>query len=1013
VAALSEGKSDEILSIEHRILLDDGSIKFVHERGRMIYDEKGHPVRSIGTVLDITERKRLEDELRDAKAALVEAQSVAQVGSWQWDILNDHVTWSDECFRIFGLDPETFTPSYAAYLAHIHPDDRDTLISNHKRSLEYRIPFALDQRIIRADGTLRFVQQRWKNFYSRDGKPLRVSGTIQDITERKNAENALRRERDFSAAMIDALPGIFFILDANGTNVRFNANLMNVTGWSSEELARMDALRNVVPQDHALVRAKMRETLDAGHAELEIGVPHRSTGAVRQFFIVAQRVNLDDGAGVLGMGVDVTEARRTEMTLRESRRLIKDILDTVPVRIFWKDQHLVYMGCNLAFALDAGFSHPDEIVGKDDYQMGWRDQANMYRNRDREVIESGRSRLLIEEPQTTPEGKAITLLTSKIPMRNSSGEVVGVLGTYMDISDRKRAEEALQASERKYRDLFNSTRDAIILLEPSSGKFIDGNPSALSLFGIANNAELRSRNPLDLSPERQPDGRASTEEVREMIEVAMRDGSHFFEWRHRRLDGVEFPADVLLTRVILGNERLIYATVRDISERKRTLEQITYAATHDVLTGLANRAAFVEALERAIALARRDGKNLAVLYLDLDHFKDVNDTLGRPLGDLLLQEVAKRLQATVRETDIVARFGGDEFALLQTGILEPADTAVLADKMLKSISEPFSIQGREIRTGASVGIAVYGSDTPDPENLLSHADVALYRAKSDGRGTYRFFTDAMDKEVKARVTLATELREAIAFGQLFLMYQPQVDVDTGRVDGVEALVRWHHPTRGLVSPIEFIPVAETSGLIVPLGHWVLHEACRQMKEWLDAGIGPPLIAVNVSGRQFKNALELERDIATILLETALPPGFLELELTESVLVEVSREHDDVLQRLRKVGLHIAIDDFGTGYSSLEYLGRLPVNRIKIAQNFMIGLETGSSNATIVKTAIGMAHELGFDVVVEGVETAEQLELIRSFNGRKVQGYYYSKPLSAGGATAVLQTGKISPARPVS
>jgi EAL domain-containing protein (putative c-di-GMP-specific phosphodiesterase class I) len=263
------------------------------------------------------------------------------------------------------------------------------------------------------------------------------------------------------------------------------------------------------------------------------------------------------------------------------------------------------------------------------------------------------------------------------------------------------------------------------------------------------------------------------------------------------------------------------------------------------------------------------------------------------------------------------------------------------------------------------------------------------------------------------VTLAAELREAVAFGQLFLMYQPQVDVDTGRVVGVEALVRWHHPARGLISPGEFIPVAETSGLIVPLGHWVLHEACRQMKEWLDAGIAPPLIAVNVSGRQFKNALEIEQDIAGILAETTLPPGLLELELTESVLVEVSREHDDVLQRLRGVGLHIAIDDFGTGYSSLEYLGRLPVNRIKIAQSFMLGLIAGSSNATIVKTAIGMAHELGLDVVVEGVETVEQLELIKSFNGRNIQGYYYCRPLSAGAATAILQTGTIPPARPVS
>jgi EAL domain-containing protein (putative c-di-GMP-specific phosphodiesterase class I) len=289
--------------------------------------------------------------------------------------------------------------------------------------------------------------------------------------------------------------------------------------------------------------------------------------------------------------------------------------------------------------------------------------------------------------------------------------------------------------------------------------------------------------------------------------------------------------------------------------------------------------------------------------------------------------------------------------------------------------------------------------------------VALYRAKAEGRGTYRFFTDAMDTDVRTRVRVNAELRDAITFGQFFLMYQPQINADTGHIIGVEALVRWHHPTRGMVSPGEFIPIAEKSGLIVALGQWVLHEACRQMKEWLDAGIAPPLVAVNVSALQFKTPLELENVIAAILAETALPPRLLELELTESVLVENSHTRNDALQRLRKSGLRIAIDDFGTGYSSLDYLGRFPVDRIKIAQNFTLNLTTNSRNAAIVKAAIGMAHELGLDVIVEGVETAEQLELIRSLNGHKVQGFYFSKPLLASDVTALLSAGKSLPYNP--
>jgi diguanylate cyclase (GGDEF)-like protein/PAS domain S-box-containing protein len=469
--------------------------------------------------------------------------------------------------------------------------------------------------------------------------------------------------------------------------------------------------------------------------------------------------------------------------------------------------------------------------------------------------------------------------------------------------------------------------------------------------------------------------------------------------------------EVHRTRIVGGNGAVkgIEGELVDITERKRTSDQLSHTARHDFLTGLPNRAAFVEELGRLIARSRRDGKSFAVLYLDLDYFKDINDILGHPVGDLLLRAVAKRLMGAVREVDTVSRFGGDEFAVLNTEIGEPADAVVLADKILKAVGEPFTIQGNEIRTGASIGIAVSQESAADAEMLLSHADVALYRAKAEGRGTYSFFTEAMDTEVRGRVKLTAELGDAIASGQLFLAYQPQVDTETGHIIGLEALARWRHPTRGIIQPGEFIPVAEWSGLIVALGRWVLREACRQMKEWIDLGIAPPLIAVNVSALQFKTPLELENDIAAILAQTGVPPGLLELELTESVFMEVSRNRKEILDRLRKSGLRVAIDDFGTGYSSLEYLGRLPVNRIKIAQNFMPNLTPGSRSATIVRTAIGMAHDLGLDAIVEGVETVEQLETIRTFSARKVQGFYFSKPLPAGEVAALLRAGWIAPA----
>ncbi|MHB8268807.1 bifunctional diguanylate cyclase/phosphodiesterase [Bradyrhizobium sp.] len=457
-------------------------------------------------------------------------------------------------------------------------------------------------------------------------------------------------------------------------------------------------------------------------------------------------------------------------------------------------------------------------------------------------------------------------------------------------------------------------------------------------------------------------------------------------------------------------DRLAAAFDGMAAEVSRRELEISWLARHDVLTGLANRTVFAEALQREIARAHRDGTNFAVLYLDLDHFKDINDTLGHPIGDLLLQSVAERLRANVRETDTVSRFGGDEFALIATELKQPGDAATLAEKVLAMMSEPVSLRDMEVRSGATIGIAVYGPESADAEALLSHADIALYRAKSEGRGTYRFFTEAMDIEVRTEFMLGAELRDAIASNQFYLVYQPQVEIHTGRITGVEALVRWRHPTRGIVSPGQFIPIAEKSGLIVALGRWVMHESCRQMREWLDAGVAPSLIGVNLSARQFKAPHELENDIAAILQETGVPPQRVELELTESVLMDASREHGDVLLRLRRAGFRIAIDDFGTGYSSLDYLRRYPVDRIKIAQQFMIDPAEGSGD-TILRAAIALARELKLEVIVEGVETAKQLQRVKSCGGRDVQGYYFSKPVGAQAMTALLRKGSFRPVLP--
>jgi diguanylate cyclase (GGDEF)-like protein len=499
----------------------------------------------------------------------------------------------------------------------------------------------------------------------------------------------------------------------------------------------------------------------------------------------------------------------------------------------------------------------------------------------------------------------------------------------------------------------------------------------------------------------------------------------------KRKDGCIVFADLSAAPMTLQGRSYLVGCFHDVTARKQAEEQSARMACNDTLTGLRNRHGFVEVLEQTIARARRSGVRFGVLYLDLDHFKDINDTLGHPVGDVVLKAVAGRLLASVRAGDTVARFGGDEFAIILAEIggasnaamvserllgaicecgLAPAAVAAVvagvAKKIVRSMNEPISVEGNRVYSGASVGIAVYGADSPDAETVLSHADVALYRAKADHRGNYRFFTAGMDAEVRDRLGIRTDLHEAITSNELFLVYQPQVDIETGRIVGLEALVRWHHPRLGVVGPAKFIPEAERSGLIVPLGRWVLEEACRQTRAWLDAGIAPALIAVNLSAVQFKMPLELEKDIASIVASYGLPPAVLELELTESVLMEASRDYNDVLLRLRKAGHRIAVDDFGSGYSSLDYLRRYPVDRIKIAQTFIadLGVEAGSD--AIVRAALGLARELHIEVVVEGVETVAQIGLLKAWGGRIVQGYYFARPLPVAEAAALLRTGTI-------
>jgi diguanylate cyclase (GGDEF)-like protein/PAS domain S-box-containing protein len=434
----------------------------------------------------------------------------------------------------------------------------------------------------------------------------------------------------------------------------------------------------------------------------------------------------------------------------------------------------------------------------------------------------------------------------------------------------------------------------------------------------------------------------------------------------------------------------VIALLRDITERKAVEQQIEYQAYHDSLTGLANRRLFHEHLSLALALAQRREKQVAVLFLDLDHFKVVNDSLGHSIGDALLQEVARRLKNAVRDGDTVARVGGDEFTIVLQELTHVQDAAVVAQKVLRTIAAPMEIGGHPLYVTASIGITLFPADGEDAETLLKNADAAMYRAKSEGRNTYQMSTRELSRATQERMTVESGLHLALEAGEFGLLYQPQIDVETMEVVGMEALLRWRHPQRGVILPEEFIHVAEERGLILPIGDWVLRQACLDARRFHDRGMPYFRVAVNLSARQFRDP-SLASTVESALRDSGIPAATLELEITESMAMENVQLTMSTLEQFRRSGVTIAIDDFGTGHSSLSYLKRFPIDALKIDRSFVTDLPDMFEDAAIVSSVIQLANGLGMRVVAEGVETSEQLEFLKAAGCREVQGFYFSYP----------------------
>lgn len=465
------------------------------------------------------------------------------------------------------------------------------------------------------------------------------------------------------------------------------------------------------------------------------------------------------------------------------------------------------------------------------------------------------------------------------------------------------------------------------------------------------------------------------------------------EVRGRRKDGTIFPLDLALSALRIADQRLFIGVLRDISERKAAEERLRFLATRDHLTGLPNRAAFRDRLEEAIGRAQRDSHLIGVLFIDLDHFKHINDSLGHSVGDRVLQAVGKRLEAYVRPGDTVAHLAGDEFTVILDNLKDPQDAARLASHLLDHLAQPFEIEGREIFTSGSIGIVIYPDNAEDSVNLMRNVDTAVNHAKKQGRNTFQFYTEKLSDVMVRRLQIENGLRRALERNELYVVYQPKVDLETAEVIGAEALLRWNSADLGFVSPAEFIPVSEETGLIVPIGEWVLTEVCGQIGRWMDTGRMCVPVAVNLSARQFRQT-DLTARITEILDRSGISSELLELELTESTLVENADETIQALWALKGLGIRLSIDDFGTGYSSLSYLKRFPIDALKVDQSFVRDIPDSMDDMAITKAIISMGRSLDLKLVAEGVETLEQVEFLRANGCRIVQGYYFSKPVSA-------------------
>jgi diguanylate cyclase (GGDEF)-like protein/PAS domain S-box-containing protein len=840
--------------VECRVQKKSGEWFWAHDRAVATSDKNGIRF-ATGLLSDITERKKTE-EMAQRLASIVQFSEDAIIGK---DLDGVITNWNRAAEKMYGYTSgEVIGRNVALLLPPKRQAEMPAILERIRSG--WPIECVETERLTKAGCVLQ-LSVSIAPIKDASGRITGASAIARDIAPRKHAEEQLRLQ----SAALEAAANTIVITDYEGKIVWVNRAFTTMTGYSKEEVLGKNPRLLKSGELPDSFYATLWSTISSGkvwHGEL---VNRRKDGTTYTEEMTITPVTRDvgnpDNNYFVAIKQDVTDRKRAEEELYRAHQMLQTILNTIPQRVFWKDRNCTYVGCNRAFATDAGLNNPAEIIGKSDFDLVWSETAEVYRTDDKLVMEQGSAKLGYEEIQDRPDGGRVWLRTSKLPLSDREGKVTGVIGTYEDITERKVAQERVQ-----------------------------------------------------------------------------------------------------------------------------------YLAYYDALTELPNRTLLQDRLTKALASARRRKDKVALLFLDLDRFKDINDSLGHSVGDLVLKQVAERLKKWAREQDTAARVGGDEFLIVLTAVKEIADAAVAAERIMNAMTPEFVVEGRSLGISCSVGISIFPEHGTDSETLIKDADAAMYCAKESGRNNFRFFTKDMNAQAVERLTLENGLRLALDKKELFLVYQPQIEIATGRITGLEALLRWQHPELGLVPPDKFIRIAENSGLILPIGEWVLRTACSQARTWQDQGLPAVSVAVNVSAIQFRQEGFCEL-IRRVLDETRLAPQYLELELTESLLLANAEVNLSVVQELKAMGLTLAIDDFGTGYSSFSYLRQFRVSKLKIDRSFIRDVAVNQDDAAITTAIISMAKSLHLKVIAEGVENEAQVSFLRAHQCDESQGYYFSKPLA--------------------